>query len=294
MTALIQNSHTRRLILGLLVSGLIWALSGPALQAQGAAQSSQATAQARTSTDQGAEFVREQFYSVLRQYSPTLGQLFRLDPGLMTREEYLAPYPAVAQYLKEHPEILRNPDYYLARFSNSYYYSDPRTRAWENMFEMISVFVIMLLVVFALGWTIRTAIDYRRWGRLAKVQAEVHTKLLDRFTGNDELLAYVKSPAGARFLESAPIQLDGGPRSVGAPLNRILWSLQAGVVMAAAGIGMNFVSRRIDPINSDPAFTVSVILLSVGIGFIASAGLSYVLSKRLGLVNGESAAGSQG
>jgi hypothetical protein len=131
------------------------------------------------------------------------------------------------------------------------------------MFEMISVFVIMLLVVSALGWSIRTAVDYRRWGRLAKVQAEAHTKLLDRFTGNEELLAYVKSPAGARFLESAPIQLDGGPRSVGAPLNRILWSLQAGIVMAAAGIGMNVVSRRIDPIT--PAFTVSVIR-SVGFG----------------------------
>jgi len=39
----------------------------------------------------------------------------------------------------------------------------------------------------------------------AKVQAEAHTKLLDRLTSNDELLAYVQSSAGSRFLQSAPM-----------------------------------------------------------------------------------------
>jgi hypothetical protein len=61
--------------------------------------------------------------------------------------------------------------------------------------------------------------------------------------------------------------------------------MQAGVVLAAAGIGMNFMSRRIDPLNADPAFMLSAIVLSVGLGFLASAGLSYFLSKRLGLLN---------
>ena len=119
------------------------------------------------------------------------------------------------------------------------------------------------------------------------MQTEAHTKLLDRFTGNEELLAYVKSPAGAKFLESAPIMLDGGPRMMGAPINRILWSMQAGVVLAACGIGMNYVSRRVDPYSQDPVFAVSVILLSLGLGFFASAALSFVLSRRLGLIDPE-------
>jgi len=71
------------------------------------------------------------------------------------------------------------------------------------------------LAIGVLTWLIRTIIDYRRWSRLSKVQAEIHTKLLDRFSSNEELAAYIQSPAGSRFLESSPIRLDPGPRSLG-------------------------------------------------------------------------------
>ena len=140
-----------------------------------------------------------------------------------------------------------------------------------------------------LAWLIRTAIDYRRWGRLAKVQAEAHTKLLDRFTGNDELLAYVQSSAGARFLKSSPITLDGSNKPMGAPLARILWSMQAGVVLRR-GIGLNFVSRNIEPYRAEPVYMFSALRLSIGIGFFAAAA-SYMMSKRLGRSRGPRARG---
>ena len=56
-----------------------------------------------------------------------------------------------------------------------------------------------------LVWVIRTVVDHRRWLRQSRVQVEVHSKLLDRMTSNEDLLAYAKTPAGSRFLESAPI-----------------------------------------------------------------------------------------
>jgi len=282
MRAFIQTPAARRLAFILAISGLIWALAGPA-----DAQTATAGQTVTVVTDQNAETVREQFNTILRQYSPGLGRVLALDPTLMGREDYMAPYPAVTTFLKQHPEILRNPSYYLARYSEgySYSYSDPRTRAWNDMMEMISVGAVMLTIVFALTWLVRTAVDYRRWGRLAKVQAEAHTKLLDRFTGNEELLAYVKSPAGSKFLESAPITLDGSPRQMNAPLSRILWSMNAGVVLTAAGIGMNYISGRIDEHMSEPVFTFGVILISVGIGFLVSAALSFLLSRRLGLID---------
>ena len=282
MRAFIQTPAARRLAFILVISGLIWALAGPA-----DAQTTTAGQTITVVTDQNAETIREQFNTILRQYSPGLGRVLALDPTLMGREDYMAPYPAATAFLKQHPEILRNPSYYLARYSEgySYSYSDPRTRAWNDMMEMISVGAVMLTIVFALAWMVRTAVDYRRWGRLAKVQAEAHTTLLDRCTGNEELLAYVKSPAGSKFLESAPITLDGNPRQMNAPLSRILWSMNAGVVLTAAGIGMNYISGRIDEHMSEPVFTFGVILISVGIGFLVSAALSFFLSKRLGLID---------
>lgn len=264
------------LIAGLLVSAVPVALG---------AQAGDVRASAAVADPDRAAKVREEFMKILQKYPPSLGIVLKADPTMITNDQYLTPYPAVGAFLAQHPEVRRSPAYYLEQVrsgDNSYYY-DPAMRSWDNMIEMVSILVVMLTLLGAFGWLVRTAMDYRRWGRLARVQAEAHTKLLDRFTGNEELLAYVKSPAGTRFLESSPISLDGGARTMGSPVSRILWSMQAGVVLAAAGIGMYIVSGRIDPIRAEPIFTLSVIVLSLGIGFVVSAGLSYVLSKRLGL-----------
>jgi hypothetical protein len=242
------------------------------------AQPAEPEAQARQVRE---TFVRE----VLAKYPPAVAGVLKLDPTLLSSEPYMAAYPEINAYLSKHPEIRRSPSYYFENVSSGQSYSyDPRARAWDNMMDGLAVFMVMLLIAGSLGWLVRTAIDYRRWGRLAKVQAEAHTKLLDRFTGNEELLSYVKSPAGMRFLQSSPIALDGNPRAMSAPLSRILWSVQAGVVMASAGLGMNYVSRKIYPEYADPVFTLSVVVLSIGLGFLASAVLSYLLSQRMGLL----------
>jgi len=271
---------TGRFVSIFLISGLLVAAVPIALGAQGV----EVRTSASTPDPDRVSKVREDFMRILQKYPPALGTVLKADPTMITNDQYLAPYPAVVAFLAQHPEVRRSPAYYLeqVRTGDSYYY-DPAMRSWDNMVEMVSVLVVMLTLLGAFGWLVRTAMDYRRWGRLAKVQAEAHTKLLDRFTGNEELLAYVKSPAGTRFLESSPIALDGGTRTMGSPVSRILWSMQAGVVLAAGGIGMNIVSGRIDPIRAEPIFMLSVVILSLGIGFVVSAGLSYVLSKRLGL-----------
>jgi hypothetical protein len=290
MNAILQSSLSRRVLAAILLIALA-ILSGPALSAQTSGTSSSAQTVRSQGTDQTAEAVRKEFTGILRQYSPALGRVLALDPGLMTREDYLVPYPALAAYLKQHPEIVRNSDYYLSQFANdynSYYYSiDPQTRMWQNMFDGIGVFVIILTIILAVAWLIRTLINYRRWGRQAKVQTEVHTKLMDRFAGNDELLAYVQSPAGSRFLQSAPIPLDSEPQAIAAPFSRILWALSAGVVLAALGVGLRLVSNRlavrVDADASEPIYALSMIALSLGVGFIISAGLSFALSRRMGL-----------
>jgi hypothetical protein len=116
------------------------------------------------------------------------------------------------------------------------------------------------------------------------VQTDVHTKLLDRFTGNEDLLAYIQSPAGSKFLESSPIALDAGPRAVAAPLGRILWSVQAGVVLLAAGIGLRFVSANLAGEALQPLHVLGILGIALGIGFVISAIISFVISERLGLI----------
>jgi hypothetical protein len=133
-------------------------------------------------------------------------------------------------------------------------------------------------------WVVRSIIDHRRWLRLSRVQADVHTKLLDRLTTNEDLLTYIQSPAGRRFLESAPITMDQEARVTTAPVGRIIWSLQAGLVLAALGAGFWFVQHNVSAEAAEGFFIIGILALSLGIGFTASALLAYVVSTRLGLV----------
>jgi hypothetical protein len=73
------------------------------------------------------------------------------------------------------------------------------------------------------------------------------------------------------------------PRSMNAPLGRIFWSMQAGIVLGALGLGAILVSRRFEQIG-DAIFAQGAVILAIGIGFVASAAVSFLLSKRLGLV----------
>ncbi len=135
----------------------------------------------------------------------------------------------------------------------------------------------------AVVWLIRTVVEQRRWYRTSKVHTEVHNKLLDRFTTNEDLMTYIQTDAGRRFLESAPLSIEAAPRQVGAPFSRILWSLQVGIVLATGAFGLLFVSGRVIQEIAQPIFAFGVLALTVGVGFIVSAAASLVLSRRLGL-----------
>ena len=233
-----------------------------------------------------ANATRMRLHQLLRELPPAVGEVLQRDPSLMNRPDYLAPYPALTAFFQQHPEIARNPSFFLGRFE--YYEPGPRNESLE-MFQMILAGTGALLGVSAvLGvfvWVVRSIIDHRRWLRLSRTQAEVHTKLLDRLTTNEDLLSYIQSPAGRRFLESAPITLEGEPRMASAPVSRIIWSIQAGLVLAALGIGFWFVQyRNVSTEAAEGFFIIGVLAFSLGVGFTASAVLAYVLSTRLGLV----------
>jgi hypothetical protein len=233
-----------------------------------------------------ADETRQRLHELFRQYPPAVFEVLRIDPSLLTRSEYLAPYPALAAFLQQHPEIARTPSYYIGEFN----YRPPRAgdRSFELVQMVLAGFGFTLLGSSILGvfiWLVKTAIDHRRWLRLTRTQTEVHTKLLDRLGTNEELMAYIQSPAGRRFLESAPISLEHEPRTTSAPVSRILWSMQAGVVLGALGLGFWLVQTRTTLEISEGFWIIGVLIGALGFGFLASAVMAYVISSRLGLVN---------
>ena len=235
--------------------------------------------------------LRNNFMKVIERQPGDLPILFKLSPALMTNAEFLRNYPEVAKFLETYPEITRNPAFYLGQYRHPSNYPT----ALNNIIETLALAAAWILSVFALGWLIRTIIEQKRWNKLSKTQAEVHNKILDRFGSGDELLAYVKSPAGTKFLESAPIPLHVEKAATqSAPGNRIIRSIQIGVIVTAGALGVLLVSLRFHGETSEALFAMGGIAFCLGAGFIASALVSIVLSRRLGLWQGSMGADDPG
>ena len=227
---------------------------------------------------------------LLEEHPPAIRTVLRADPSLLERADYLAPYPRLAAFFKQHPEVARDPAFFFGQSDYGFYRRDqtPQEQALETLQGVlagIAGLTVGLTVLLVIASLVRQAIGHRRWVRQSRVQTEVHTKILDRLQSNEDLLAYIQTPAGQRFLEGAPMPAqEPEPRAIGAPFGRILWSVQAGVMLAALGVGFWLVQQNAMA-EIAPAFhAMGVLALSLGVGAIVSAGLSYVLSARLGLV----------
>ena len=110
-----------------------------------------------------------------------------------------------AAFLKQHPEIRSSPGFFFEHIGPMEFWSpsQPETResqairVWRDILQFLRHRGRVPAVTGALIWIIRTLVEYRRWHRTSKVHTEVHNKLMDRFTANEDLLAYMQTPAGA-------------------------------------------------------------------------------------------------
>ena len=247
-------------------------------------------AQVRDPND--ARQTRRLLQQLLLEHPPAVRVVLQADPSLLNRKDYLAPYPRLAAFLEQHPEVARDPAFF---FGVGPGYSvirtpddrTPQERALgvlENVLVGTAFFIVAMTVLLVLGALIKQAIEHRRWVRQSRVQTEIHTKILDRLQSNEDLLAYIQTPAGRRFLEAGPSPQDAAPPHVGAPFARMLWSVQAGVVLASLGVGLWIVQRSVMDEAAAIFHALGVIALMLGLGAILSAAASYVLSARFGLL----------
>ena len=234
-----------------------------------------------------ARETRDRLRQVLEQYPPSVRDVLRIDPSLLSRPDYLATYPVLWSFLERHPEIAHNPAYFVGESriqeENRNNPSTEGFRALSNLGENFMALFIVITITTGIVFLLKTLAEQLRWQRAWRAQSALNTKLIDRFASSEELLAYLQSPAGKSLTEMPALPQASAPRSMSAPLGRIFWSMQAGIVLGALGLGAILVSRRFEQIG-DAIFAQGAVILAIGIGFIASAAVSFLLSKRLGLV----------
>src|SRR5688572_17784449 len=233
-----------------------------------------------------ARETKERLTEIFRQHPPSVQDVLRIDPTLMYRPDYLANYPVLAAFLEQHPEIAHNPAYFIGERRYDEQNNNPRieaARALRHAVEVGGIALIVMTIATGIIFLVRTVVEHWRWQRAMKAQNDLNIKLIDRFASSEDLLAYIQSPQG-KALTEGPIMPQAAPRAIGAPLSRIFWSMQSGIVLGALGGGLMVVSGTTNEVEVGTFLRgVGVVVLMIGLGFAVSAVVSYVLSQRLGL-----------
>jgi ABC-type multidrug transport system fused ATPase/permease subunit len=268
--------------LALAVSGTVAAQGQVVAQVGSGGQPQQGRIVVANATE--ANETRQQLRELMRKYPPSLGQVLRLDPTLLTNDNYLQTYPELRAYLRQHPEVPRAPDYYLS-FANLPFDFQPPTPdqfVWNRIQEIMAVTAVMIsatLAAILLLWLIRHLLAHRRWLRATKMQADLQNKLIERLTTSDDVRSFLQAIPASKFLADVPAMAEGSRGAL--PATRILRSVQVGVTSLVAGLSVIVAGSTV---GEEVIALVGGLGVAIGLGFLAAAAASYVVSKRLGLL----------
>lgn len=145
--------------------------------------------------------------------------------------------------------------------------------------DIVIAFALPSLIAF-ITWVIFSTI--RRY-KIAKLQADVQQRLLEKVGSGQELLAYAQTDAGKQLIESLRVETVSS-----SPYGRIIGALQTAIVMLSLGVALLLLRNRVP--EAEQGFLVfGTILTLLGVGFAVSSAASYYLSKAFGLFNGSRA-----
>lgn len=239
---------------------------------------------------------RKELIDLLRM-NPKMVSFIKRDPLLLGDQEYVArTNPKLADFLKSHPEVMRNPEFYLFAdipnqgggihdvYVDESQWTPKQEGGREDALLAVLAFLVFVVILSVLVWLLRVLLENRRWNKVFRVQTEIYNKLLDKFSSNEEMLAYIRSESGKRFLDSAtlPVAPNMQP-GIPNPIARVLSPLQLGVVLAIIGAGLMQLRSHV-PDGSVPLSVFGTLSLMAGIGLIISAVLAFGLAKHLGLL----------
>jgi len=284
------------------VSALLAVVLSGALPVVGLAQPKVPAVVPSTTTQTPSELAttQEQLMSLL-SVSPQLANVVSSDPSLLSNVDYVShSNPELAQFLAQHPEVTRNPSFYLfqeLRQPGQKHYDilepkegfephdrDDRGQADRLMQDIAPIFA---LAIFALAtmWLVKLLMESRRWKRVFTEQSVIHGKLIDKMANSQELLGYMETDAGKRFLEATPIAIESGSQRMPNVVSRILSTTQVGVVMTLLGAGLLGLRNSVGAEGGTAMLVLGVVALMPGVGLILSAGLTWVMARKLSLIS---------
>lgn len=143
--------------------------------------------------------------------------------------------------------------------------------------QVAAAAMVMLAVLVTIGWVMYLVAETSKRQRQMKARAELQGRLLDKFSSATEVVEFLQTPGGARFIES-PADSDEKPSG------GILRSVHRGIILLAVGLGCLGLTVAYGW-QDNPLLVIGVILVCLGIGFLVSAAVSRQLAKALGIAD---------
>jgi hypothetical protein len=147
-----------------------------------------------------------------------------------------------------------------------------------NISENFMVMVNLTAFLFFTAWVIKLVMEWKKFRR----QTELHHKLIERFANVQELSAFLETESGGKFLSTLPTEKSSPTR------DKLLSSIQKAIILAFLGGAFFAISRLYITAEENQAFGIfGIIAIALGLGFAVSTAISFILSKKWGIINGD-------
>ncbi len=140
--------------------------------------------------------------------------------------------------------------------------------------------LVPFIVFFTIGWIAWVVFTSIRRHQIAKFQAGMQMKVLEKIDSSQSLLAYAQTEAGSQFLDSLTVERT----EQASPYKNILSGVRAGIMLIAFGLGLLLLHSLAG--NEAQANTfIGTLAIALGIGFELAAAATYFLSRSFGLLS---------
>jgi hypothetical protein len=135
--------------------------------------------------------------------------------------------------------------------------------------------VIFIGMFLFWGWVVYVILEWRK----LKHKNQLQNKIIDKLNSVPELNEFLQTEGGSRFLNFLTIESYS-------PKEKLLSSISKGIILIMLGAGFICIDPLFSTVTEDAKiFTaLAFIFVALGIGFLVSSFISYLLSKKWGII----------
>ena len=142
------------------------------------------------------------------------------------------------------------------------------------MNEFVAQIAVLNGIWILIGWIFWVVSRKRRH----EIQAQVQTRLIEKFESARDMAEFLQTEAGSRFMKS--FAAVGGS----SPVRQILGAVQGGIVLTFLGVALLLLQVMLSA--GSGLGVAGTLVLALGLGLLAASAVSHRLSRSWGLLAG--------